>query len=149
MTNRILVALAALIVASTAFAEQVYRWKDEEGQINYGEQPPEEVDAKPVGVETRSAKETGSKPSKGSSPEENAEQASQEDGVQVDEEYTQKKCQTARQAVKNLKEGGPDARYSNDNNEIVTYSKEEYQSRLKKNRDFVQRFCQGSNESQG
>jgi len=45
---RILPALLLLVIAATAQAQQVYRWTDKNGKVQYGSNPPPGVAAKAV-----------------------------------------------------------------------------------------------------
>lgn len=145
MTYRIAIALATLCFATAALSAQVYRWEDDSGQIHYGQQPPEGVEAEPVDPQVapgnsgdgnqsgRSAKQTSSSDNKES------------DGSgTVDKDFVQKQCKKAKKAVSNLKEGGADARYTNADGEIVKYSKSEYKSKLQKNQKFMKKYCDGN-----
>ncbi len=140
MTYRCVIGTVALFLATAALGEEFYRWQDDNGQIHYGQQPPEGVEAKPIKTRTNpSAQRNAQRAAAGG--DESATGESSDGAGTVDEEYTKEQCNRARKAVKNLKEGGPDARYTNSNDKIVKYSKKEYNQRLQKNQKFMRRFC--------
>lgn len=149
MAYRIATFLIAAVFATAAVSGKVYRWEDDSGQLHYGQQPPKGVDAEPVNPNVSPANPGGDKGSDTGDEQAAAEGSKDELMGEVDEEYVRKQCKKARKGLKNLKEHGPDARYANENDEIVKYSKEEYQKRLEQNRKFKERFCDDKAGSDG
>lgn len=154
MLYRLSLAFAALIFATAAVSGKVYRWEDDSGQIHYGEQPPDGAEAEPIkpSVSEPASSSTQSSPSPqqgesgGRTDQASAESQGNSAG-EVDEDYVQKQCKKARQAVASLQKNGPDARYANENDEIVTYSKEEFQQQLDEAKRFRERFCADDSNS--
>lgn len=143
MTYRIAIALAALCFATAALSAQVYRWEGDDGQIHYGQQPPKGVEAEPVDPQVAPAKSgDGNQSGRSAKQAANGDNKESDGSGSVDKEFVQKQCKKAKKAVTNLKDGGPDARYSNGEGEIVKYSKSEYKAKLQKNKKFMKKYCE-------
>jgi hypothetical protein len=147
MAYRFTIGLAALCLATAALGGQVYRWQDDSGQIHYGQQPPSDVKAKPVNTPRNQTAERNAQ--QATAKDQSSSDESSDSAGTVDKEYTKKQCRKARTAVTNLKDGGPDGRYTNENDEIIKYSKKEYNQRLKKNQKFIRRFCKNDGGEDG
>lgn len=139
MAYRIATVLIAALFATAALGGKVYRWEDENGRMHYGQQPPQGVDAEPVNPKVSPAKK-GSEGDSGGK-QASAEGSGDESMGEVDEDYVREQCKKARKSLKSLKKHGPDGRYATPDDEIVQYSKEEYQKKLKESREFKERFC--------
>lgn len=150
MRYRWILFAAVVAAVSIAHAGKVYRWTGEDGEPVYGEQPPNGVEATLIRVDSggdngddgdrRGGREaTGERsPARNDQPAE----ADAETAGEVDEAFVKKQCQSARQTLASLEQGGPGGRYITEDDKVVRYSREQYDARVAKSESFIERFCQ-------
>jgi len=145
--------LTCLIFSSASLAGSFYKWVDEEGNVNYGERPPEHVsnsDTNVQKIKTDSApskgEERSDRPSTSNSPRGNTESEVEKNLAEANEKIEERKkemkknCATARKNLEVLtshgrvKETGLDGeqRYLTD---------EEHKSRVVQSTKFIDENC--------
>lgn len=143
----------ALLAGILAFAvitdapAKIYKWVDNEGQVHYGQQPPNGVDAEPMSVHTAPASKSSSQGSGngggggGSGDGQSAETAGSA-GSAGNEDAVEENCRVARQNLNILETAGPGGRFRQPDGEVVRYDEEQWQSRVDQNRKYIEAFCE-------
>lgn len=143
----------ALLAGVLAFAvitdvpAKIYKWVDNEGQVHYGQQPPNGVDAEPMSVHTAPASSGGGSNGASTSRPERRDEAvarSEEGDSEAasEEERIAKNCKTARQNLNVLETSGPGGRFRRPDGDIVSYDEEQWQARVDRNRKYIQVYCE-------
>ena len=116
----------------TAFSvsAKIYKWVDEDGQVNYGQQPPTGVEAEAVSVHAAppSAKSGGSSSNDGGGSRSTATQQPQEDSEDTsasNEDAITENCRIARQNLSTLETAGPGGRFRTADDEVTRYTEEQ------------------------
>lgn len=124
MRARHILILLASLLAAVATAGQVFEWKDANGRKHFSDQPPQGVDAKPIGVRTQAPRAT-TPPAGGAADkidqkpqtwvekeeafekrrEEKAEKNAKAEADAAEEQRRQQACADARDQLKLLQSG--------------------------------------------
>ena len=119
MKHALIIALTAVILLpASLLAGEIYRWTDEAGNTHYSENPPPDVDARPMSIQTRSPKpenisqepaqepdrrQQQSAPDSGDESESAASDQEQKDQEAI-ERLRQRNCEKAKEALKMLEQ---------------------------------------------
>lgn len=147
----------ALLAGVLAFAvitdapAKIYKWVDDEGQVHYGQQPPHGVDAKPMSVHTAPASpgngSTGGDTGDGGSGDsQSADGKAAEQQSASNDEAARDNCKVAKKNLTVLETAGPGGRFRQPDGEVVRYDEEQWQSRVDRNRKYIEVFCQDGEE---
>lgn len=129
---------------------KIYKWVDDEGQVHYGQQPPNGVDARPMSVHTAPASPGGGAAS-------NAAGGGSGDGQSGDgngngqqsasnDQSVEENCKVAKKNLNVLETAGPGGRFRQPDGEVVRYDEEQWQTRVDRNRKYIEVFCQDGEE---
>jgi len=140
----------SLLAASGAFARTVYKWTDDNGQVNYTAEPPQNRPSQKLDLHT--ALPTGSQSSEGtgSAPQapadgqsaQNSQQASSDDVPKGNgTAYLSKQCARARQNLKALRAGGTNRRFRDADGNVVRFNEKQLQSKIDDNRQYLDTYC--------
>lgn len=149
-----LAAVLAALLAASAHA-QVYQWRDAQGQIHYGDQPPLGVNAKllrgatpprPVQSEAPAPLESTPMPAQSTEPLEAprpspAEARQQAAAERQREEALQQNCLAARNQLAALESGQRIARFT-ESGEREFLNDEQRAQEMMRSRKLVQEICQ-------
>ena len=146
MRRMILTGSLALALCSTAMAGQIYKWQDAQGQVHFGSQPPEGVQASVVSSYGAPSKPAPSK-TPATAPEPTASDASQEEidakvkrDVAAEEVKLKQYCSDLRTNLAQL-ENNPRVRVE-ENGETRRLSEEERQARISEAQKAIKENCQ-------
>lgn len=140
----------SLLVASGAFARTVYKWKDDNGQINYTAEPPKDRPSQKLDLHTALPTGGDSTPASAASRTDGAgaskpadDQGDAGDDVPKGDgtAFLKKQCDIARGNVKALEAGGTQHRYRDANGKVVRYDAEQIKSKIAENRKYLETYC--------
>ncbi|WP_166646103.1 DUF4124 domain-containing protein [Halospina denitrificans] len=116
MKHALLIILIATLTPALLQAGEVYRWTDESGNTHFSENPPSDVDATPMNVQTRSPETKGNDRApaqepdsqqegdqESGEPDEAASEEEQRDQEAI-ERIRRRNCETAKEALKTLEQ---------------------------------------------
>ena len=126
-----LIALAAL-----AAHGEVYKWIDEKGNVQYGENPPPGVDATKMNVPSGGA----SAPDKAPEGQGDKPPPAQQAGKPMSKDDRAKRCELERQQLEVLESDAP-VKYWNDKKELVTVDPKAREDAKKLVKDNVKKYC--------
>jgi glucan-binding YG repeat protein len=113
-----LITTLALFFLPTAFAGKVYKWVDEEGNVQYSSQKPPSTGAQEIKVKSKPASsarnsepesEDDKQEDKAKSEEENVKVSSEKEAAEIEqknEEIRKKNCSIAKRRVATIGQGG-------------------------------------------
>jgi len=164
MASRILIALLACSLSASAFAQEVYTWKDSNGRTHFADKAPLGVDAKPLrgnmvpessgnteDVPADASKPAASKKSGPKSWEEQDRDFKQRQAEKSEAEAKAKKekaekaekeryCSDLRRNLAMLERGGRISR-ANDKGESIPLSDSQLQAEIERNRSQLAKDC--------
>jgi hypothetical protein len=132
------VVVAGLMAASgLAGAEDVYRWVDKSGAVVYSQVPPEgEAKGEWIKVKTAPPAEQQAEDDASKQTEEK-----EEGNPALDEELRKEYCERGRQNLKVLEAAGPDESFVTSDNDLVKYSPEEREEKIKEAKAVIKAYC--------
>ena len=148
-TRMALLLIGLLAVPSALVAQDAYKWVDDEGVTHYGQNPPPDVDAVPVGTDEPPEEEVERARERMQETEERLEQSRKERleaQREADEEAEkrarqQKRCEQLRQALKTLTENR-NLLKSDGEGGTARMTEEERQERVAKRRRQIEEECE-------
>lgn len=113
-----LITILALFVLPTAFAGKVYKWVDEDGNVQYSAQKPPSAGAQEIKVQSKPSSSAKGGESESAEDEQQAKEQSEEEKVKVssekeaaeieqkNEEIRKKNCSIAKRRAATIDQGG-------------------------------------------
>ena len=147
MTRSLLFALLALALAAPVAASDIYRWRDDDGNVNYGANPPRGVDAERVDVRASRPASGGDREAESSDEEESSGEEASGDGQEPvepeqDTAFQEEQCEAVRENLATLESGGTNRRFRNPDGEVVRYSEEELEQEVERLEALLEEQCE-------
>jgi len=117
MKHALLIILIAALAPALLQAGEIYRWTDESGNTHFSENPPSDVEATPMNIQTQSPKTKGNDRAPAQKPDSQQQDVDQQtkegdDAANSEEQRDQeaietirrRNCETAKEALKTLEQ---------------------------------------------
>lgn len=138
------IVVTFMLVGMAGASDQVYRWLDDDGQVQYGAVPPQGVDATRVdlrasgsGDDTEAGGETAERTGDRSS----AVDDDEADDARPDPDGLRAECRQIRRDLETLRESDTNRRFQREDGEVVRFSEEELAVEIERREDFVAAYC--------
>lgn len=142
------ILLLTVALALPAGAAEIYRWTDGSGQVHFGATPPRGVDAEVVDVRVSRPASTPAEPEGAVTTTGGGGDAA--DGApgeavvpERDLAFERRQCETARDNLEVLRNGGTNRRFRDSDGNVVRYTEEQLAREIDRQEKIAAQYCQG------
>ncbi len=145
----------AVLTVSTAMAEKIFKWRDSQGQIHYGELPSAGQSAQTLDIQTppehTAPRQPTTLPGTPLSSDDQKTAAQLNESDQHAQQNAGKRqpphpsCSTARQNLVYLQAGGSNRRFRDTSGKVVRYTQAQREAKIAATKHYLEKYCSPNN----